>query len=385
MRKRTETGGIAGMPNNLITIEQCDLQRTITLNDKRKLYYIEPFAKEELVTDNDKPATKSKPVATSNNAVTQKGGTVTMTYNITDTGERKNMYGFTARHIWTTQKIKPSADACMKDSMLMKTDGWYIDLPQFNCPVRYSANNTGGLGVLDCQDRYVTKMTGKGKLGFPLIEKRIMIMGAQTSQFEMNLETLEFSTAKLDSMLFEIPPGYTIVNNLMELQDKIDAAGIAALNSDKEEIEIKKQLNTQETKRAGVLRIGVLQPDSKDGLSASELRAHLVNTLSGNKVEAVAVGSAEEAKKYNCDLILTSTISQVKPATKLGGVLKAVRNIDPTSASAYNIESQLTLSNISDGSVRSQKNVSGKFEGTAEGAAKKALEEGGRLLLQELK
>jgi hypothetical protein len=42
------------------------------------------------------------------------------------------------------------------------------------------------------------------------------------------------------------------------------------------------------------------------------------------------------------------------------------------------------LSNLSDGSTRSEKNVSGKFEGTANGAAKKALEEGSRLLLKEL-
>jgi len=47
MRKRTEGGGYAGMPNNIVTIEQCDLQRTISLNDKKKIYYIEPFQKKQ--------------------------------------------------------------------------------------------------------------------------------------------------------------------------------------------------------------------------------------------------------------------------------------------------------------------------------------------------
>ena len=52
-----------------------------------------------------------------------------------------------------------------------------------------------------------------------------MIMGngpAQTTNFETSLETLEFSTAKLDSMLFEIPPGYEQTMNEEDLQDKLD-------------------------------------------------------------------------------------------------------------------------------------------------------------------
>ena len=60
MRKRTEGGGYTGMPNNLITIEQCDSQRTITINDKKKLYYIEPFSKqfEEAIEEDERPSTK---------------------------------------------------------------------------------------------------------------------------------------------------------------------------------------------------------------------------------------------------------------------------------------------------------------------------------------
>src|SRR5215203_1983006 len=158
MRKRTEGGGYTAIPNNIITIEQCDLQRTISLNDKKKVYHIEPFSKETetVVYEGEKPLTKSKSVATQATMSSQKGGVVTMFYNIIDTGERKKMYGITARHIWTTQKFTPSPDACMKDSLIMKTDGWYIDLPEFNCPVRLTAINTGGVGGVNCKDRYIT-------------------------------------------------------------------------------------------------------------------------------------------------------------------------------------------------------------------------------------
>ena len=152
-----------------------------------------------------------------------------MWYNITDTGERKKMNGFTARHIWTYQKIKPSPEACtMKDSIIIKTDGWYIDLPQFNCPVRYTSSGMQQPNEKrepDCKDKFVTHRSGKGKLGFPLTETRTIIMGgkgSQTSEFSTDLETLEFSTEKLDSMLFEIPPGYTQAKSESELQDKMD-------------------------------------------------------------------------------------------------------------------------------------------------------------------
>ena len=55
MRKRTEGGMmILGIGGNIVTIEQCDLQRYIKINDKKKLYFIEPFAKgnEELIDEN---------------------------------------------------------------------------------------------------------------------------------------------------------------------------------------------------------------------------------------------------------------------------------------------------------------------------------------------
>ena len=91
MRKRTEPGSMMGMPLQLITIEQCDLQRTIKINDKKKLYFIAPFQKEEIIDDDVKPATtKPKPVTTKQpKTSTEKGGIINMWYNITDTAERK--------------------------------------------------------------------------------------------------------------------------------------------------------------------------------------------------------------------------------------------------------------------------------------------------------
>lgn len=394
MRKRTEGGGFMGQPNNLVTIEQCDRQRTITLNDKKKLYYIEPFSKEaeEVIDEDAKPAVKPvvKPKVVTGQPKT--GGTITMYYNITDTGERKKMYGFTARHVWTTQKMKPSPDACtMKDSMIIKTDGWYIDLPEFNCPIRYKpvqTNNTGGYQKPDCQDKFVTRRSGKGKTGFPLIEKRTMIMGggnAATSEFVTDLETLELTTGKLDSMLFEIPPGYSEAKSMSELEDKFDPTAMIKQYTDQYKKEGDDNAVISDVKKPGMLRIGVFEPKGGEQLQAGVLQQHLVSVLQNNTVEAVAVNTEEEARKLNCDLLLNTDIVKMKQASKVGGLLKAIKNADPNAATSFNIEANMLLTNLADGSVRTEQSVNGKYEGKPDDAAKKALDEGGRLVLKALR
>jgi len=394
MRKRTESAGIMGMGNNPTTIEQCDLQRTIKINDKKKLYYIEPFAKEaeEVIDEDVKPVSpvKNKPVTTAP-TTPQTGGIINMWYNITDTGERKKMYGFTARHVWTSQKIKPSPDACtMKDSIIIKTDGWYIDLPQFNCPVHYRPAKTtmapNEKQQPECKDRFVTRRSGKGKLGFPLSETRTMKMGnasAQTSEFETSIETLEFATAKLDSMLFEIPPGYKEATSEDELQDKFDVSDM--MNQYKNMNKEKEKTNGNEQKKTGMIRIGVYEPKGDGQLQAADLQQHLVNTLSDGSIEAVAIASEEDAKKYNCDYLLTTDFIKIKQGSKVGGLLKAIKNTDPAAASSYTIEAALTLVNLPDGSTRLQQKVDGKYDGKIDDAAKKALDEGCREVLKALK
>ncbi len=387
-RKRTEGGGYAGMNKNLGIIEQCDKQRTISLNTKKKLYFIESFSNrgEEITDDNSKPALKNRPAPTT----TKKGGIIYSYQNITDTGERRKMFGMTARHVWSTQKIKPSADACMmKDSMLMNTDGWYIDLPDFNC---YSGSNDGGYGggyaKPDCQDRFVTKRTGKGKLGLPLIETRTIIMGgeSQTSEFKTDIETLELSNAKLDSMLFEIPEGYTETKNREDLNEPFNADELSKQFSNPEPSPTPQSVKpVSEQKLAGIIRIAVYAPHGGDGLNNILLQEGIVAKLTGNSVQGVAVSSKDEARKFNCDFLLTTEFIKLKQGSKLGGLLNAVKNADQSSVASYNIEVNMTLSRISDGITRSLQIIGGKFTGKADDAAMKALDNGCEKLVSEIK
>lgn len=391
MRKRTETKPMMGMAASPVTIEQCDLQRTVKLNDKKKLYFIEPFSKEaeEVIDEDTKPVVPSKTKPVQATATSQKGGIINMWYNITDTGERKKMNGFTARHIWTTQKIKPSPDACMmKDSIIIKTDGWYIDLPQFNCPVRYapSTNIPAQQPQPECKDRYITHRSGKGKLGFPLTETRTIIMGgeAKTNEFTTSLETLEFSSLKLDSMLFEIPPGYTLAKNESELQEKASMQDMIE--------QYKKQGNNndpvmdppaQKAKRG--IRIGVYEPKSDGQVQGPLLQQHLVDEMSSGNIEAIVVTTEEEAKKNDCDYTLTTDFTKIKSGSKVGGLIKAIKNTDPNAASSYSIDANMVLKRLTDGSTHTAQNVSGKYDGKLDDAAKKALSEGSRNVLGTLK
>lgn len=393
MRKRTESGAMMGMTPP-VTIEQCDLQRTIKINDKKKLYYIDSFYKQqEEIIDEDEPAKKPAiPVKEKTVPVEpKKGGVITIYYSIRDTGERKKMYGLTARHVWTTQKMKPSEDACMmKDSFMIKTDGWYIDLPKFNCPVRYRPQqmqrDPKEKPKLDCKDRFVTRRSGKGKLGFPLIETTTIIMGAQaakTSEFKTEMETLDFSMEKLDSMLFEIPIGYTETKNEDDLQDKMDMSGMMndIMNKAKNEM---KNKPVSEEKQAGKIRVGVLPPKADEQVQPADLQARLVGTLTTGSIEAVAVSSEEEAKSLKCDYLLNSELSKIKSGSKVGGLLKAIKNTDPNALSSFTIEGNMLLTKLADGSEAGKQKIDGKFEGKVNDAAGKALDSGGTKLIDKL-
>jgi hypothetical protein len=301
---------------------------------------------------------------------------------VNDSGQRKAMYGFTARHIYTVQKLSPSADACMmKDSMLIKTDGWYIDLPRFNCPISYRpVRPPGEKQSTGCMDHFVTHKSGKGKLGFPISVISTIVM-KDMHEFQTNLETIEFSTATLDSMLFEIPPGYKEAKSQEELQGKADVNEMIK-NAEKS---YKESEGATGNKKPGVIRVAVFAPTGSDQVQAADLQRHLVQSMTADKVEAVAVSTEEEARKYQCDYALNTAFTNVKAESKMSGVVKAIKKADPNAASNYNIKANLTLKAMSDASVKTVQSVDGKFEGLINEAAGKALDKGCQLVLQAIK
>ncbi len=380
-RKRTEGGGIMGIGANVATIEQCDLKQTVKLNDKRKIYTVEPFA---MPSDEASPAPSSRPRPQPQEKA-EKGGTMTMTSKIIDTGERKQMFGFNARHIKTSMKMESSPDACSQVNMEVDTDGWYIDLPQFSCPVNASADIPPQYDKptrSGCRDKVVVRSSGGGKLGFPLMETQTM-NGGQGQSFTRSMETVELSRATLDDALFEIPANYKLADNDQaiykpDLGEMRKAAEEAKKNGSGGETSMldPSTFGQSGAKRPGVKRIGVLVPTNgtSENVSTGELRAILTQQLGSGNVEAVAINNAADARGAGCDYVLSSSVTRLKQSTagKIGGFLGKVTNTDTSQSSTWDIQIDFNLTTVDGQSVLS-KSVNDKVKGSVEMASSSVL------------
>ena len=202
-RQRSETNN-----GQMIILQQCDLRRNIQIMPEAKVYVVQPY---------DQPATSNTANTTSPSAqpgTTKKGGVVTSTVTTRDTGERKQMFGYTARRIITTMVTDSSPDACSPMKSKMEIDGWYIDAAfALDCDVSQAYKSYSPQTASGCQDRYETKQIGLAKKGFPVWEKTTMFGPNGAESFSSINEVVEFSQATLDASLFDVPEGYREVKD----------------------------------------------------------------------------------------------------------------------------------------------------------------------------
>jgi hypothetical protein len=334
-RQRSETSG-----GQMIMIQQCDLRRNIQIMPQAKMYMIQPY---------DQPSTGS----TANNAgapatsqPVKKGGVITSTVTTKDTGERKQMFGYTARHIITTMEMKSSPDACSTVNTKMEIDGWYIDAAfALDCDMgraytNYKPRVSGG-----CQDRYETKTIGMAKKGYPVWEKTTMYGPNGGEGFSTINEVVEFSQATLDQSLFEIPEGYREVEDFASAfsaaaasaagGNTAETAGAASVTSTPTQPASAPAAPAVGPKREGVIRFGV--PLAKTGnvaewMNAQNLaqavQATLTQNLKGTNVEAVVIeatgaGIQAEAQQKQCDYIVFATASHKKGGGGFGSMLSS--------------------------------------------------------------
>ena len=333
-RQRSETSG-----GQMIVIQQCDLRRNIQIMPAAKMYMIQPY--DEPATSSTEPNTSTAP---SQPGAVKKGGVVTSTVTTKDTGERKQMFGYTARHIITTMEMKSSPDACSTVDTKMQIDGWYIDAAfALDCDMgraytAYKPKAGGG-----CHDRYETKQIGAARKGYPVWEKTTMFGPNGAESFSTTNEVVEFSQATLDPSLFDVPEGYRQVE---DFSSAFSAAAMGAADSGNTSTSTSSSVATSAPttqpnttanqlgpKRAGVIRLGV--PAVKTGnvaesMNAAELATAVRNTLlqnlkSGN-VEVVpidATGGAAiqaEAQQKECDYVVYTNVSHKKGGGGFGSV-----------------------------------------------------------------
>ena len=203
-----EAAQMADMMPSVATITQCDARRTLQVNDKKKLYTAEPFG------DDTTTATPAKATA----VTTRKGGTVTITYSLIDTGERKQMFGLTARHLKVSQSMVSSADSCSgAQTSKMEIDGWYADFSaDFSCPIDLPDAPVAPSRP-DCRDRIIMKRSGTARLGFLLDGTMTMFDGKGNAASSIRTETLEISRSPISAGLFDVGSDYRLVTNSSDL------------------------------------------------------------------------------------------------------------------------------------------------------------------------
>jgi hypothetical protein len=231
-RKRSEFRNYLGDKGGprLVAITRCDLGQMFELNlDTREYssapYPPQPFTKEEMARRG-----MASPIA----YVSDKP-TLRIEVTTTDTGERKVMFGHTARRVLTTRKEIPleGSKARPQES---ETDGWYID----------SKLGVGGINLhqrLSCDRRF---SEGKQSLSWvhvavgnqPLDRPQFVSIGTPETGFawqsltttrgeytlpdgtlkhsDMRYEVrvTQLEEAALDPALFEIPSGFKRVDRI---------------------------------------------------------------------------------------------------------------------------------------------------------------------------
>lgn len=334
-RQRSENNG-----GQMISVTQCDLRRNITIMPQMQAYMIQPFggdASATNTTNTPRPATQPGEVT--------KGGVVTSTITTRDTGERKQMHGYTARHIITTMVMESSPDACSETKTKMEIDGWYIDAAfALDCDLSSAYQNyqppanPGG-----CRDRYQTKTIGAAKKGFPVWEKTTMFGPDGAVSFTTINEVIEFSQATLDPSLFDVPAGYREVKDWASLYAAPSGMPSTAPSSADNPVSApatttnppsNKAPEALPAKKAGMIRIGVVTVKTEktaEGMNAANLSTAVQTTLTDNlkapNVEAVSIQATAlkdieaEARQKECDYLVYTTISHKKGGGGFGSMI----------------------------------------------------------------
>jgi len=335
-RQRSETNN-----GQMIMIQQCDLRRNIQIMPQMKVYTIQPY---------DQPstpgATPNTGTSTSQPSTVKKGGVVTSTVTTKDTGERKQMFGYTARHILTTMEMKSSPDACSTVNMKMEIDGWYIDAAfALDCDSNRAYTNYRPHAAGGCQDRYETKTIGTAKKGYPVWEKSTMFGPDGAQSFSTINEVVEFSQATLDPSLFDIPEGYLQVEDFASAfsaaaasaagnPSTAETGGAATVTSTATQPSTP-SANAVGPKRDGMIRLGVAAVKTgnvAEWMNAQNLaqavQTTLQQNLKGTNVEAIvleATGAAiqAEAQQKQCDYVVFANVSHKKGGGGFGSVLSS--------------------------------------------------------------
>lgn len=214
-----------GKAAEFASVEQCDLKQLIwiDLTNKRFAVHIGGTPSGAVMAFNElqiQPGLQEKHRRAQELA--RRRGLLTGTTTVIDTGERREMFGFTARHLKTVTVWEANPKTCDSPGMIAKTDGWYTDLfygIDCSADLSGSINQTYLSGIGKCFSEYAIKRRywlehkriGPVSLGYPLVESRTNYNDKGEAEV-VTEEVLDLSTVTLDASLFEVPEGFAKVD-----------------------------------------------------------------------------------------------------------------------------------------------------------------------------
>jgi hypothetical protein len=366
-RERSEEHN--GYGGDTVNITQCDLKRTIQVSDSARKYIVTPM------TGDDSAPTGGSGGTDTSGGESRRGGVVTYVSSAVDTGERKEMFGFNARHVKSSITMESSPDACSQMKQRIETDGWYIDLNVgLDCRLSrppVAPNRTQG----GCRDQVRSRRTGAGKVGYPLIETMTMYGPDGQVTFTTTKEVVELSREPLDAALFDVPSGYTEARSNQELYGMPSMDAIMAGRTDGAttgaNMETSASPGATGARKPGTIRVGVAQINNKAGRPVSEdtLRGRLVGHIEGTGIEAIPLNASSpaeadaEAKAKQCDFVLYTDLVSLKSsaAKKLGGMFGRVTGVEGIDKTEARVDFRLFA--VGETSPRLQSSATAKEEG----------------------
>src|SRR6266542_107172 len=387
-RERSETHTGYGM--DLVNLTQCDLKQTVQISDKTRKYIITPM------DAGDSNANIQTGMADTSGP-SRRGGVITYVMTSTDTGERKEMFGFQARHVKTSISIESSPDACNAMKQRMETDGWYIDFTfGLNCEVGRPQLMGAPPARGGCQDRVSYKRVGTGRTGYPLLETMTSYGPNGNVVSSITREVVELSREPLDAALFEAAAGYVETKNAQELYGIPSMEAISQMAKGRPPVEDdhSNASPSGSLKAPGSLRVGVVQINNKTDhqVSTESLRQRLLGEIQGNGIDAISLNASSpaeaetEAKAKQCDFILYTDIAALKisAAKKLGGMFGRATGVGSGGIDKTEAKVEFKLFAVNESSPRLQSAAAAKEEGD-EASAGTAIDQEAKMVSAEVK
>src|SRR5215813_12121255 len=201
-------------------IRQCDLHRTLTVQDSTKAFLVRPDIEDSPNSKDLKEKSKNPEAPTPQTA--QAGGTLTYTSTVKDTGERKQILGYNAKHLKMTIVAEPGPNSCSSTKQTYDIDGWYIDFKtvpgacQSFSPVPSSSGSSSDSASGGCQDKILFKQSGSVKPGYP-VQETMTIQNDKNPPTTITTEVTQIEKTPLAPELFGVPADYNQVSTVAEL------------------------------------------------------------------------------------------------------------------------------------------------------------------------